>query len=105
MTSIMESVFGGGNTTEIGDAVIANDMLASGKALATQYFTASLESATPEVRRLFSEYAAQKAEEHGALSKLAVQNDWYKAYDSTAEQLQNIYQQSQSAVGNDMQQS
>lgn len=98
MTSIMGGILGGDNAG-MGDKVIANDMLAGGKGLASSYFTAQLESATPEIRRLFGEFATQKAQEHGALTKLAVEKGWYNAYGSTTEQLQDVYQQSGSVVG------
>lgn len=98
MASLMGGILGGDNAG-MNDKVIANDMLMGGKGLASSYFTAQLESATPEIRRLFSEYAAQKAQEHGALTSLAIEKGWYKAYGSTSEQLQDVYQQSQNAVG------
>lgn len=103
MPSLMGGIFGGDNTG-MNDRVIANDMLAGGKSLATSYFTAQLESATPEIKRLFGEFATQKAQEHGALTNLAIQKGWYNAYGSTSQQLQDVYQQSGDVAQREMQQ-
>lgn len=96
MASIMSNIMSG--STGMNDQVIANDMLAGDKALATAYFMAQLESATPEVRRIYSQYANQKAQEHEALTKLSVEKGWYNAYESTSQLLKNVYDQAGDVV-------
>jgi spore coat protein CotF len=97
MASLLGAIFGDVSMPK--DSVIANDMLAGAKAGAAAYLAASLESATPEVRRLFSQYSAQIAQGHEALTELAVKKGWYKPYDAPADQLQETFHQSQGVLG------
>lgn len=98
MASLLGAIFGGDDNTSK-DSVIANDMLVGAKVAATAYLAASLECATPEIRRLFSQYSAQLAQGHEALTELAVKKAWYRPYDPPTEQLQQTYSQSQNIVG------
>lgn len=96
MASLLGAIMGTDNTMK--ESVIANDMLAGSKAGASAYLTACLESATPEVRRLFAQYSAQMAQGHEALTELAVKKGWYRPYDAPADQLQETFKQSLSVV-------
>ena len=98
MASLLGGIFGG-NDSATKDSVIANDMLMGAKAAASAYLAVSLECATPEIRRLYSQYSAQSAQGHEALTELAVKKGWYKPYDAPVEQLQQTYEQSQGVVG------
>lgn len=100
MASIMGGIFGG-NNGGMNDKVIANDMMAGGKSLASSYFNAQLESVTPEIRMIFGQYAAQKAQEHEALTKIAIEKGWYSAYGSPAQQLRSVFDQSGDIVDKD----
>ena len=98
MASLLGAIFGGNNNNTQKDAVIANDMLVGAKVAASAYLAASLECATPEIRRLFAQYSAQSAQAHEALTELAVKKGWYKPYDLPADQLQQTYEQSQGVL-------
>jgi len=97
MASLLGAIFGGNDSTTK-DSVIAKDMLIGAKVSATAYLAASLECATPEIRRLYSQYSAQSSQGHEALTGLAVKKGWYKPYDAPAEQLQQTFEQSQGIV-------
>ncbi len=95
MSSIIGSILGGESNT---DQTLAWN-ISAGLASATQSYTAAaLASSTPEVRRLFSEYASQTLMAYEALTGLMVKNGWTNPYDSPAAQLQEAVQQSQAAV-------
>ena len=97
MSSIIGSVFAGGTESNADQTLAWN--ISAGLASATQSYTAAaLASTTPEVRRLFSEYASQSLMAHEALMGLMVKNSWTSPYDSPAAQLQEAVQQSQAAV-------
>jgi spore coat protein CotF len=97
MPSLISSLLGKENAAQSNE-VIANTALAATKANATAYFAASMESATPEVRRLYEEYMAQAMASHGALTQLAVTKGWYKPYDLPENQLKMTYDQSQQMI-------
>lgn len=80
---------------KLDDQVIANDALMGLKAAATAYLAATLEAATPELRRMFSEYMSQCVMAHEALTSLAVKRGWYQPYLKPDEQIVQAYQQSQ----------
>lgn len=97
MANVIQSIFGK-NQNLLDDQMIVTDMLAMGKAGSMAYFQAALNCVTPEIRRLFIEYAVQAAQGHEALTGLAIQKGWYKAFDEPTQQLQTVYQQSQHIV-------
>lgn len=97
MPSLLNAIMGNDVTT-MNNEVIANDMLVGSKTASTSYLTATLESATPEVRRLFMQYCNQAAQSHEALTTLVVQKGWYKPYDAPSTQLSETYNQSQTVV-------
>ena len=65
-------------------------MLGSGKAAATAYLMATLESATPEVRHLFSGFCTQITQSHEAMTNLAIERGWYQAYGDPKSQLHEV---------------
>ena len=103
MPSLMNMLLGKENSQQ-SDQVIANNGIAGAKAASTAYLAATLECATPELRRLYGEYLTQSVAGHEALSKLAVEKGWYVPYQAPEEQLQLTYQQS-TQVMNQVQQS
>lgn len=92
MASFLENLLGQEGVDK--DQVIANNMLASLKSLATLYLTAALESATPELRRLYGEYLTQVLTAHEQATKIAVEKGWYNPYDAPVDQLKGQYDQS-----------
>ncbi|MTV49798.1 spore coat protein [Heliobacillus mobilis] len=102
MPSLFSSLMGEGNQSgiQMGDQAIANQMLAGKKAVAQGYLTATLESATPEIRALFADNLSKAVMGHTALTELAVKREWYKPYEIPEEQLVHTYQQSESVVEN-----
>ncbi|MGI6686372.1 MAG: spore coat protein [Bacillota bacterium] len=79
-----------GNDSLTDDKYVALNMLGSGKASASAYFMATLESATPEVRHLFSNFCTQITQSHEAMTNLAVERGWYHAYGEPKSQLQEV---------------
>jgi hypothetical protein len=73
-------------------------IVAAVKASAMAYLTATLESATPELRRLYGEYMAQSITGHESLIQLSVNKGWYKPYDAPENQLQASFSQSQQVI-------
>ncbi len=59
MANLLQNILGMENDMKINDEVIANDSLAGLKAASIAYLGATLESATPEVRRMYSEFLTQ----------------------------------------------
>ncbi len=82
----------------INDQVIAMDMLAAAKASATGYLASTLEAATPEVKRIYSEYLTQDLMGHQALTELCVKKGWYRPYDQADTQLAHLYSSSKEIV-------
>jgi len=79
-----------GNDSLTDDKYIALSMLGSGKASAAAYLAATLESATPEVRHLFSGFCTQITQSHEALTNLAIERGWYQAYGEPKRQLHEV---------------
>lgn len=99
MSSLFNDWFG--NTTDTSaDATIAINSMSSTAMAATAYLNAALTSTTPEVRRLFSEYATQSTMANESITELAVSRKWINPYDTPEGQLQNSVQQAQSVIGN-----
>lgn len=97
MSSLIGSIFSGGTDNSADQTLAWN--VSAGLSSATQgYVAAALASTTPEVRRLFSEYASQTMMAHEALTGLMVKNGWTNPYDAPTSQLQEALQQSQSIV-------
>jgi spore coat protein CotF len=97
MPSLINTLLGKENAQQ-SDQVIANSALAAVKASAMAYLTATLESATPELRRLYGEYMAQSITGHESLIQLSVNKGWYKPYDAPENQLQASFSQSQQVI-------
>lgn len=99
MPSIISTLMGDNTSKGLNNEIIANDMIAGAKAAATAYLTASLESATPEVKSLFFNNVTQITQSHQAMIELAVKKGWYKPYKSPEEQLQETFKYSQTFTG------
>jgi len=56
MTSLFQNSMGNDNDFKINNQVLANDDLVASKGASAAYLGATLESATPEVRRMYNEY-------------------------------------------------
>lgn len=97
MPSLINMLLGKENAQQ-SDQVIANNGIATAKSAAMAYLTATLECATPELRRLYSEYLNQSIAGHEALIKVAVEKGWYMPYEVPESQLQVTYQQSEQAL-------
>ena len=97
MPSLINMLLGKENAQQ-SDEVIANNGIATAKSAAMAYLVAALESPSPELRRLYSEYLNQSVAGHEALVKLAVEKGWYLPYDEPASQLQATYQQSEQVL-------
>ncbi|MFT9497343.1 spore coat protein [Anaerosolibacter sp.] len=95
MASLLNSLMG---TNQMDDQTIANDMLAGAKAAASAYLTATLESATPELRAMYGTSLNQIIGGHAAVTALAVKNEWYKPYDMPEQQLSETVYQSQTVI-------
>lgn len=94
MVSLLQSMMGSAGF-KMNDQVIANDALMGLKGGAVAYLGATLESATPEVRRMYSEYLSQMVMAHEAMTGLAIKKGWYHPYITTDEQLKETYQQAE----------
>jgi len=84
--------------TDINDEVIANNMIASATAGAQAYLSASLTSATPELKALYGSSLNQVLGGHSAVSELAVKKGWEKPYSTPSEQLSDIYNKSKGTL-------
>lgn len=82
------------------DQTIAFHAMAAAAGSAVAYLGAVIESTTPEVRRLFSEYTTQSMMAHEALTNLSINKGWIGPYDSPVKQLEASLQQSQTVVEN-----
>ena len=99
MQSIIGSFFS--NTSDqSADKTIAYSAASGAAAAAQGYTSATLASTTPEVRRLFGEYATQSLMGHQALVGLMVQRGWINPYDEPTQQLQAVLKQSEPSVNN-----
>lgn len=85
---IMKNFFGDDSLTD--DKYIALNMLGSGKASATAYLSATLESATPEIRHLYSNFCTQVTQSHEALTALTIERGWYPAYGEPKSTLKDV---------------
>jgi len=97
MATFLDRLLGTPGDT-LNDQIIANDMLLGAKGAATAYFLAAIESANPEIRRLFFDHATQLVQSHGALTEMALERGWYQAYGSPEDQLLDWYEASRELV-------
>ena len=81
-----------------GDATISYSLMSSAAGAATAYMSAILESTTPEVKRMFSEYMTQHLLMHGAVTDLSIKRDWYAPYETPANQIQIAYHESENII-------
>ena len=93
MASILNNILGN-DKLDINNEVIAMDMLSGTKAAASAYLNAALESATPELKAMYSGVVNEMLMAHSALTDLAVNKKWYKPYDKPEQQLADVYKQS-----------
>lgn len=83
------------------DHVLSNSMMGSAKALGAAYAAGAFQCATPEVRRMFMQFADQAVQAHGALMELCLRKGWHQAYDSLDAQLKDWYSISSGVVAVD----
>ncbi|MGI6549878.1 MAG: spore coat protein [Syntrophomonadales bacterium] len=91
MKKVINTVLG--SESQITDEMLANISLHGAKGTSAAYLAATLESATPEVRRMFSEFLTQSVMSHETLTNLAIKKGWYKPYQNPDEQVSLAYQQ------------
>lgn len=89
----------GGNMS-LDDKVISDSILMAGKGASTMYLNAILESSTPELRSIYSQGLGEILNGHAAATAIAVNNGWYKPYDSPDQQLADTFKQTVSSVQN-----
>jgi spore coat protein CotF len=97
MSNVLNSILGN-NKMNMGNEVIANDMLSGTKAAASAYLVAALESATPELKALYSSSVNEMLKAHSTLTDLCVDKKWYRPYDRPYQQLADVYKQSVSTT-------
>jgi len=95
MTSLFQNLMGNDNDFKINDQVLANDALMASKGASAAYLGATLESATPEVRRMYNEYLTQCVMAHEGMTALAIKKGWYKPYLAPEEQISETFKQSE----------
>ena len=91
MKNLINTVLG--SDAHLSDEMLANISLQGAKGTSAAYLTATLESATPEVRRMFSEFLTQSVMSHDSLTNMAIKKGWYKPYQNPDEQVSQAYQQ------------
>ncbi|MGI6514416.1 MAG: spore coat protein [Syntrophomonadaceae bacterium] len=101
MKNLINTVLG--SDAKLSDEMLANITLQGAKGSSAAYLTATLESATPEVRRMFSEFLTQSIMSHESLTNLAIKKGWYKPYQSPDEQITQAYEQASWAFSQGMQ--
>ncbi|MDD3654800.1 MAG: spore coat protein [Desulfotomaculaceae bacterium] len=99
MANLLQNMLGNTDGIKINDQVIANDALMGMKGASAAYLGATLESATPEVRRMYSEFLTQCVLAHEGMTALAVKKGWYKPYLTPQEQITEAYKQSEWILG------
>ncbi|MBU3108549.1 spore coat protein [Clostridium gasigenes] len=86
------------NNTDINDEVIAGNMIGSAKSAADAYLAATLTSATPELRAMYSTGLTQIIGGHSALTDLAINRKWVSPYDAPSQQLADTFSKSETTV-------
>lgn len=97
MATIMSAI-GEATGLKPGDDVIGLGMLTMAKSKAMAYAAALVETATPELRHLFSQHLSDALAEHERCTKLAVERGWYKAYDGPDALLQQAVTDAQTSL-------
>ena len=97
MGSLMGSFFGQ-ETNKSADETMAMTGIGVVSATALAYFSATLESVTPEVRRLFNDYCNQNVMAQDALNALALKKGWIIPYEPSQTQLENSIHESMSVL-------
>ncbi len=100
MKNLINTVLG--SDAQITDEMLANISLQGSKGASAAYLTATLESATPEVRRMFGEFLTQSVMSHETLTNMAIKKGWYKPYHTPDEQVSQAYQQASQAFSEGM---
>lgn len=91
-----DNVLGQNSLTD--DKHFALNMLAGSKASAAAYLAATLESATPEIRHLYSGFCTQITQGQEALSNLCIEKGWYHAYGQPVDQLKQSISDSMKVI-------
>lgn len=99
MSGLWDDLFGSTANTSADSTIALNSISATANA-ASAYLLATLESTTPEVRRLFSEYTTQSVMANENLMELAVNKNWMNPYQCPETQLQQSLSQSSSVISN-----
>lgn len=81
-----------------GDDVIGLGLMTMAKSKAMAYTAALVETATPELRHIFSQHLSDALAEHERCTKLAVERGWYKAYDGPDALLQQAVKDAESVL-------
>lgn len=97
MGSFLNDWFGNTSDASI-DSTLAISSISSTAVAAIAYLNAALSSTTPEVRRLFSEYATQSTMANEAITELAVSRNWINPYERPEAQLQSSMDKAQSVM-------
>ncbi|MFZ5643625.1 MAG: spore coat protein [Bacillota bacterium] len=95
MANLFQNLMGNESDFKINDQVIGNDSLMGLKGSAMAYLGATLESVTPEVRRMYSDFLTETVLAHEAMTALTVKKGWYKPYLAPEEQITETYKQSE----------
>lgn len=96
MPSLISMIMRG--TKQADDQTIATEMMMGAKAACNSYLVACLEASTPELRALYSTHLNQILGGHAALTNLAINKNWYKAYEAPDQQLIDVVKQSQTVI-------
>ena len=97
MTNFISKMFGE-KADQSADKTLAFAFMVAAAASAQAYFTAALQSTTPEVRALLSGFATQKALEHEGISGYLIQKGYFNPYDDSIHQLMAAEQQAQQVM-------
>jgi spore coat protein CotF len=97
VTNFVNKMFGD-KADQSADKTLAFAFMAASAASAQAYFTAALQSTTPEVRALLSSFAAQKALEHEGINGYLIQKGYVNPYDESLRQLMAAEQQAQEVM-------
>ncbi|KNF10103.1 putative spore coat protein, CotF-like protein [Gottschalkia purinilytica] len=96
MSSIKEML--GKKATNLSDKTIVNDTLAGMASASNAYLAATLKTATPELKQLFSSNLTQMLGEHAALSEMAINKEWITPYENPENQLLKTFNHSKEVL-------
>lgn len=97
MTNFVSKMFGE-KADQSADKTLAFAFMAAAAASAQAYFTAALQSTTPEVRALLSGFATQNALEHEGINGYLMQKGYFNPYDDSIHQLMAAEQNAQAVM-------